>query len=418
MLSDRQIVEWVRRSNPVADLADLPDPRHTATALLDLQRTREPAMTDTTTRTRLDEADVPRWRGPAIAAAAMVALLVGIGVVALAPWGSVGEVASPLVCPAGSTPDVTGQASQTRPDWSPSVNQGAAFDEARGRIVYVDGDGETWTFDVCTNTWERSRARVPGFGEYQAGDLVYDVDSDRTIGIDPDGGVNVFDATSDRWTKDPGPSLGIIRGAVYDPVTGLVVVAHLADGGDGVLDTLNIYGYDVDTGEGRELGTVVDVWNGSWMFLLGYSSESDELVFHGGYAPAAGDPLDTHYSGASPTTVLHSLRTGISTVLPGGPNLFSPWGAWYPYATGVDGAVVTDGEQGAGNDGTHTLCRFDGEGRQWDGCAVGVAAGPGRVPSEAAMTYDPINDRLVIIYPLGGVWAIDLDTGEWIELVG
>ena len=59
-------------------------------------------------------------------------------------------------CPPGSTPDEPGPVDQARPrrwPWS-----AMAFDRRAGRLVALadTGDGvETWTFDVCTNTWTR-----------------------------------------------------------------------------------------------------------------------------------------------------------------------------------------------------------------------------------------------------------------------
>ena len=42
--------------------------------------------------------------------------------------------------------------------------------------------------------------------------------------------------------------------------------------------------------------------------------------------------------------------------------------------------------------------------------------GPFRTADTAAKVYDPVNDRLVVIYPDGDVWAVTTDTGKWIEL--
>jgi len=310
------------------------------------------------------------------------------------------------VCPEGADPDTAGPIDQATPNRSsPAVNQGAVFDQHAGRIVYVDRYGATWTFDVCTNTWQQAHSPIPGFDEYAAGDLVYDVDSDRTIGINSGTNIsfNIFDAGEGTWTVDSESSSGYSRGAVYDPVSGLVVVA-LHDGR--TPDIVVLGGYDVDTGEWSELGTVENVWGGGWMFLVGYAVETDELVFHGGYAPEPGDPLDNHYSAAGPTTVLYDLRKATTTVLPGGPNLYSSWGYWYTYATGVDGAVLLSDNR---------LCHFDASARTWD-CTLDAANGPRHISEAAKMAYDPINDRLVVIYSGAMVWAVDLDTGQWTEL--
>ena len=68
-------------------------------------------------------------------------------------------------CPPDTDPDTPGPADQDRPEAGWAGNMAAAFDRHTGRIVYVDTLGETWTFDVCTNTWHRmnpSGERRPG----------------------------------------------------------------------------------------------------------------------------------------------------------------------------------------------------------------------------------------------------------------
>ena len=60
-------------------------------------------------------------------------------------------------------PNAPGPATQVRP---PAGFDGMVFDRGAGRIV-VTSNRETWTFDVCTNTWapERRRgrsSRAPG----------------------------------------------------------------------------------------------------------------------------------------------------------------------------------------------------------------------------------------------------------------
>ena len=58
-------------------------------------------------------------------------------------------------CPPGSTPDEPGPVDQARPA---GLTWTMAFDRRAGRLVAlagVDSALETWTFDVCTNTWTR-----------------------------------------------------------------------------------------------------------------------------------------------------------------------------------------------------------------------------------------------------------------------
>ena len=114
-------------------------------------------------------------------------------------------------CPSGTTPNVRGSNPELRPAISsgnPS-NQAAAFDTRLGRIVLLDRFGETWVFDVCTNSWIEMHADVDGWflpterrfdddgslATY-SGDLVYDNDSDRTIAF---GNLGYYDSDSNAW---------------------------------------------------------------------------------------------------------------------------------------------------------------------------------------------------------------------------
>jgi hypothetical protein len=82
-------------------------------------------------------------------------------------------------CPPGSNPDTLGSVDQDRP-----TGGAMAFDRRAGRIVLVEGT-QTWTYDVCTNTWQRMAAAG---GPVLAGDaaLVYDADSDRVLAFGND----------------------------------------------------------------------------------------------------------------------------------------------------------------------------------------------------------------------------------------
>jgi hypothetical protein len=96
-----------------------------------------------------------------------------------------------------------------------------------------------WTYDVCTNTWQRmSLAQGPPDGVRS---LVYDADSDRTLAFADDDHVWSYDLAADRWTKGASfPPAG--RNETYgttschDP-SGLVVR----------LDGTTMWAYDVDT---------------------------------------------------------------------------------------------------------------------------------------------------------------------------
>jgi hypothetical protein len=88
----------------------------------------------------------------------------------------------------------------------------------------------------------------------------------------------------------------------------------------------------------------------------------------------------------------------------------------------VDGAVLIDENNAErfGNDspfGLGDLCRFDPGVRGWDDCPIDTSDGPQIGAGQAAMAYDTINERLVLIFLTHAVWAVDLETGTWIQLL-
>jgi len=150
------------------------------------------------------------------------------------------SIAPAFVCPAGTNPDKPGPVDQARP----IIGDGIAsmvFDRHAGRVILlaqIDPGPETWTFDVCANTWTRMHPdREPELAEPTH--LIYDVDSDTTIAID---GVStwVYDLAANTWTRK-GVTPVVRRWNTltwtYDPVSGLVFAA----------DTTELWSYDVET---------------------------------------------------------------------------------------------------------------------------------------------------------------------------
>jgi hypothetical protein len=312
-------------------------------------------------------------------------------------------------CPTGATPDLPGAPGQDRPGEGRWNNQAAVFDTHAGRIVFVDEVAVTWTFDVCTNRWERMDPEGTPYGRYgMVGELVYDIDSDRTIAFGSND-VSVYDATTNSWSTRPLPPekvdtlLGVPGlGAIYDPSTGLV----LAVTGDGLLTA-----YDVDTDEWTDIGTVIEeretTYEGQTKrvvapFLIGHVAEIDRLAF----LPFDAAPFQDRGRLVNP-------RTGEFTLLdPPDGGVWGGFGA-FRYATG--GATAhTFG--GAG------VCRLDPATLHWECSEAGR-----QVEGPSAMVYDSINDRIVVIndhccnWPgrtvTDGVYAIDFETGERIELL-
>ena len=98
-------------------------------------------------------------------------------------------------------------------------------------LAGTDDGVETWTFDVCTNAWTQMH---PNREPPDLGELVYDVDSDLTVGASWGEGASpmwAYDLGANTWTEKGRAPAGFpsLRLRFYDPVSGLVV----ATGEDG-----------------------------------------------------------------------------------------------------------------------------------------------------------------------------------------
>ena len=275
----------------------------------------------------------------------------------------------------------------------------------------MDEAAQTWTFDVCTNTWQNMKPQsVPTSQYWFEGELVYDIDSDLTISFGRSKTtIAVYDAQTNTWTHRDRPSeyedslVGL--GAVYDPVSGLVLVATE----DGMLTA-----YDVDTDEWTPIGMIVEerevTSEGTTRtlgppFLIGYVAWTDRLAFLGfNSAPFQGNGG------------LFDPRTGEYTHLdepPGG--VVGGFGR-FSYGTGGATAYTFSSD--------HNFCRLDQVARNWE-CHPRPFRSVRQMPS--AMVADPINDRLVVFNDFccnwpgtkttKDIWALDLDTGEWTQLL-
>jgi len=321
-------------------------------------------------------------------------------------------------CPAGTDPTVPGPVDQDRPDPRWVGNLAGAFDQHTGQVVYVDVTGETWLFDVCTNTWRRADpewAPYPADQIYDAagepsavrGHLVYDVDSDVTVALRYNGPA-VYDAAANTWTRHPygtGDEDFFPLGAVYDPVSGLIITSTL-DHDDG--EVWNLWAYDVDTDAWTEIGPVTierDTPCCTQIDLLGYAAPIDRLIL-------------TTYQGDRPVTLLVDPRNGETTIIPdeNAPVVDLGWpGASYGQTTGT---VYVDTQR------PRALCGFDAQVPGW-ACQ--------EIPSDLPSVYDPwativedaINNRLLLIPGTVGTipgwasdksddfWSLDLATGTW-----
>ncbi len=442
------------------------DPAETPEALPDWTSTAPVLLAEIDERTHLMQTKYRpntstepkrRWTGVLVAAAAFaIVLIVGVSIVlagrggdsfdtvapvtttaavtatAIAPStvGVVPEAWDPILsttmakaappaatCPAGTNPNAPGPADQGRPAPGWVSNQAGAFDRHTGRIVYVDVAGETWTFDVCTSTWQKMDpvgAPISDEDRYDLandpsrilGELVYDIDSDRTIAFGARS-LGVYDANANTWTQKSYPSkLGFDGngdynpvGAVYDPMSGLIITGNTGD----------VSAYDVDTDQWIFVGSAREEGEGPYAFLVGYSPATDQLVFQA-------------YVGKGPDYgsrgVVVDLRNGEQTAVSGqGANGKGVFG-WFAYATDTDTAYIRTERQG--------ICEFDPIALDWDTCLPRSDSLNPRFALHTAMVGDPINNRLILIHGSGGewsslgeddVWAIALDTGEWTQLL-
>jgi hypothetical protein len=313
-------------------------------------------------------------------------------------------------CPPGTDPNAPGPVDQERPKEGWTSLLGAAFDQHTGRIVYVDTLGETWTFDVCTNTWHRMNPTGVMIGDLSGG-MVYDVDSDLTVALGWEH-ISVYDANTNTWTQPSNDTVGtgdgliVPMGAVYDPISGLIITTDLTD-----LDT---WAYDVDTNTWTRIGRLWEQQGQdyTWFELLGYSQESDRLIF----------------TSVDDITALVDPRTGDKTLITTAtPGISFGWPK-AQYGPAADTVYVAEGVWTYGGvfdtRFPGQICGFDPGTFAWTSCFA-IPNGP-RYASFAAMVGDPINNRLVLINRVygnfwvnadGNVWAIDLDTGELTRLL-
>ncbi len=333
------------------------------------------------------------------------------------------------VCATETNPDTPGQREQPRPGAAWVGSRAAAFDRVAGKIVYVereaqafgpaaDEPAQTWTFDVCTNAWRPAGVLpVPGGGFGEGPMLVYDVDSDATLAISDGGNVSVYDTAAGTWTQQPSePFLeaapGLTRGAVYDPVSGLVLTTDNRGGWD-VDERYELWAYDVETNTWTLVGPIpqeaYDFGLGAEEIdLLGHSESIDRLILTTGTFAAS-------------ATVLVDPRSGrITRVDVETPLVFfrSPVGA---FGTAADTVFATMASRES------AVCGFSTDARTWTNCFEVPESGPPQpYPLFAAMVGDTINERLVLInrvFEVGAtlgvddIWAVDPATGTWTELL-
>jgi len=317
-------------------------------------------------------------------------------------------------CPPGSTPDTPGPVDQAGP---PEADMGVAFDMAfdrrAGRLVAVTSAGEaveTWTFDVCTNTWMQMHPNrePPGFGWAQ---LVYDIDSDVTIGVsnDPDpsvAGVKLwaYDLQADTWTEKGAPPTIPPVSLAYDPVSGLVVAAGISD------RNLLMWTYEVEADtwtpihqanagpDYRDL-----VWGSP---VIAYDASVDRMVAYT-YNGSRGEFETWLFDVRTGTWSKSSAQTPVVTRGLGLPRI--------GYDDAAKRTVIM----------AWAAAAYDASANRWE--MLGAYPTPKSWMRTATMVYDPVNERLVGPGPWynaagvhvgrAAVFAFDPGTREWTVLL-
>ena len=322
-------------------------------------------------------------------------------------------------CPPGSTPDAPGPVDQARPP--AGVSSGPiVYDRAAGRIVLLTWPAlETWTFDVCSNTWTQMQS---GSGPDTGLALVYDPRADLTIGVDvgedrvfPDRHAWAYDLDANTWTRR-GPAPDHVVWLGYESASGQIVA--WAAGGSNEPGT--IWTYDVDSDTWAAVGALEVLGGFMWghpVDLLAYDASVDRVVA-------------TVLSGER--TRLFDVRTGrVVDAQALGPQAALDCYFMIRLYCGVAqpaGAAITYDERServvvfiAGH-----MFAYDAVKDRWDTLSGDPGLGaPGREGS--SMAYDPVNQRLVVYTgELSGrddavgdaVLAFDTMTREWTLLVG
>jgi sugar lactone lactonase YvrE len=339
-------------------------------------------------------------------------------------------------CPAGSDPDRPGPVDQARPPLG-SYFLLSAFDRQSGRVVAVarsEGGLETWTFDVCANTW--MLMSQPDF--HRTADpveprsvLVYDADSDLVVAIGAS--VNGYNVDTDTWEQyGEAPFDGDLMRtrAVYDPISGLIVVRDIVSS--------EMWAYDVDTDTWTPIrqgpisppGSDVSAVSSFIGQVHTYDASTDRIVLY----------LTDNFSGpgvwdgaGTEMTWTYNLRAGEWTVedtvtpeLHVGGYYVLPGKAAYD-ETARRTVITGDGVVGAYDSTRHEweiLRESPGEPN-----AYGSGTGPHNRFDDQVL-YDPTNGRIIVIggqarmldenpfwVQMDDVWAFDVGTGTWTELL-
>jgi hypothetical protein len=371
-------------------------------------------------------AAIPRLAWVLLLGAALLAALVGGALLVGSQQRKLPAVVPNLgpvpTCPPGSTPDEPGPVDQARPTGLTIVLPSLTVDRRAGKLVALTGFDivETWTFDLCTNTWTQMHPnREPPQG---TGQLVYDVDSDVTIAFD---GTRMwaYDLGANTWTeKGPyAPFADSVQESLrfYDPVSGHVVA--LGDDADDDTLGLELWSYEVETDTWIPIREAEPLVIGPHYGFFAYDASVDRLVAYANAWEPDGDAGDGNRDFEA-RTWLFDLRTGTwsgtGAVTPPG---FTA-GCW-----GCGPAIAyDDAAQRTVLLGQGHAAAYDATADRWEILYEGSTAEFCGTRPECLqlpfMVYDPVNERLVVY---GGVvkpepddvLAFDMRTREWTVLL-
>ncbi|MGB8021787.1 MAG: kelch repeat-containing protein [Candidatus Nanopelagicales bacterium] len=338
-------------------------------------------------------------------------------------------------CPSGSAPDTPGPADQDRPQLGTTA---AAQDRASGKVVVgevraVEDAGlgtlqATWTFDVCTNTWQRmnptmvASSPTAGKGSVAIAQFVHHGTSGLTLGL-PVGLTPVwtYSLKEDVWTELPSSRAGAEHSphSVFDPGRSLLFDWD----GQSVLRSYDLSANEWSAAVGEdEKGPSQSPAEASWLSFD--AAEGVAVLTISPTGPAKAGRTWTFDSGTRAWTEESAAPKELSVGGIGGPEVAFDAGQ-------ARTVIFTDG----------VLATYDAAADDWavvkpgpgwpqtstvDDKSVGPLARTGHT-----LVYDALNERVLMFggvarmadgddvteQQLDDVWAYDLADNKWTELV-
>ncbi|NIN70210.1 MAG: hypothetical protein GTO63_37140 [Anaerolineae bacterium] len=300
-----------------------------------------------------------------------------------------------------------------------------AYDASADRIILFggwteDSNGETWTYDVDTNTWnEMSPATAPTPRDSHA--MAYDAKSSQVVLF---GGVRgfpgtfngetwIYDTASDTWTNMAplqGPSPRIGAGMVYDSRLDQMILF----GGHNTRCYGDTWAYDLDSNTWTEMTPENPPGPRAWQ-ALAYDTESGRVVMFGGDSSCSPgshlgdtwtyDLANNNWQSMNPTEAPPSRAHSGAT-----------------YDSKSDRVVLSGGD--GGPDETWV---YDLNGNVW--AQATTTTGPSDRMAHA-MVYDEQSDLIVLfggswppglvtsssVVPNDETWTYDLEMNSWTQV--